>query len=540
MSVLPAHHPQTSGLPFQRVDAIGALLFTGLLAALIAIPIAELLPALPGELIGAERWRAFLLAPLHQLSILQSTVVTLLATGLAGLLALPIAGMTARAGPGARRLLLAVGMIPLLVPSFVWAAFAQDAIALLPGTLARFFVDWPSLLLVSVYTVHLSPVMLLALTAALVRMDRAQTESARCHGIGDITAWYRVTLPQLTPAYVLGSTVIALRVLADVGAPGILGIDQLLAVQASHGRLSDPNFLADTQATLVLVLVSAGLVVLSWRHLVVPLRPTTAATTAPDRPGSLIQAGLAGALLAMLASLPVAWLVARAGGSLPAVAALDPARLLSAGTLQVAAAASLVFALLGLPTIVLSQQRTMAGQAVRWLLPLTLILPTPVLAGLYRDSLPALGLAGAHAGDLALILSTGLAIVIPLLVVLPHLAAHLPVKPAGETAELAHCSGIASHWPAARMVLPVLLTLSFALLAIGLALGLGDLGAAVIGPQRLALEVSAAGVGSRTAEWAGRGLLLTTLIVGPALVATLLLQHRGQVGRPIAGLPSCS
>ena len=486
MPAVSANHPTFRRRPLGRAADLASLLLLFGLMLVVTLTMGQAFQRAPDALWNPQAWRAFLAEADTAVAILLSLSIALVSTALATLLAVPLAWAAAQAHTVGRRLLLIVGAAPLVVPSSLWARLAEDLIPQLPPAVSGYPVQWPTLGLIALYAVHLSPIMLLTLTAALLRADRAQAESARCHGLGDFAAWYRMTLPQLSPALVLGGTLIALRVLADVGAPGVLGIERLLAVQAADTGAAGSYSLAGIQSALILLLICASLVVLSWRHLVGPLSAT--APSPPRRPKSWPAVAAALALVVLAA---ISW-VRPAGG----ITGLPPSDDFDAGVwyalLPTAAAASLALVALGFPVALLARRPGPAAAALRWALPLLLIIPTPLLAGLLY------GFAGSGAEPTAggdpwpRLLAGGMAVALPVLALVPHLTAHLAVWPDRTHGDLARCQG-GSRWrPIAHWLLPAQLSVMLGLLMIGAALGLNDAATGATFMHRLTVLIPAA------------------------------------------------
>lgn len=113
--------------------------------------------------------------------------------------------------PG-RRLWWMALCLPLAVPSFV-AAFAWLA------TWPRITGFWP---LVAVLTVTTVPYVSVPTMAAIAVADQRAAEVARTLGRRPVAAFLTVTLPQVLPAALGGSLLVALYTLADFGAPAML------------------------------------------------------------------------------------------------------------------------------------------------------------------------------------------------------------------------------------------------------------------------------------------------------------------------------
>ena len=119
-----------------------------------------------------------------------------------------------------RRGLAALAVLPLAVPSYV-AAYTWVSVADLAGV-QRFEGFWAAALVLTLYT---SPYLFLPVAASLTGADPAHEEVARSLGRTPWQTFRQVTWPQLRPAVVSGSLLVALYVLADFGAVSILRVD---------------------------------------------------------------------------------------------------------------------------------------------------------------------------------------------------------------------------------------------------------------------------------------------------------------------------
>lgn len=170
--------------------------------------------------------------------------------------------LVARTDVPGRRAFEVLLAVPLAVPSFV-AAFA--------------WVSWrPSLAgfwgAVLVLTVVSYPFVYLPVVAALRRLDPAQEEVARSLGRSAVRAVADVTLPQVRPAAAAGGLLVALYVLSDFGAVGLMRYEAFTWVIYGAFRAGfDPTRAA--VLACVLVVVALGFV---WAELAVRGRPTFA------------------------------------------------------------------------------------------------------------------------------------------------------------------------------------------------------------------------------------------------------------------------
>ena len=198
-----------------------------LVAVGMALPLCYL--AIRGLDASDETWRIFFRARTAQ--ILWRTVQLVFVSAAGSLLiGAPMAWLAVRSDIPARRLVSALAALPLVVPTYVGAFLAISAFGprgLLQDTLEPLGVNRlpeiyglpgaaGTLILLSY------PYVYLTVRAALVRMDPGLEESARLLGHGPVSAFFRVTLPQLRPAMVSGALLVALYALSDFGAVSLM------------------------------------------------------------------------------------------------------------------------------------------------------------------------------------------------------------------------------------------------------------------------------------------------------------------------------
>ena len=349
-----------------------ALVMLAVLSLLVIMPLTVLFGGiLPGDATELEPLRELLRSAPVQHAILRTFAVAMLACGLASLIAIPLAFAAVRAGKPARIMIQIFGFLPLTMPPFVGAAVLRnftDALAQADATqwLSALNIRGSHLALILIFALHYLPFILFSLMAGLMRIDRSLSESARNLGASRLFVWHRITLPLATPAYVIGASLMVLRIFEDVGTPLMLGIEGMLAPQivlhSEIGDLSDPVL---GISALVLLAASIVITLLAWSALADPLAATGKEC---GRQPAQWRGGFGGAAitlavlsgLGMLALGPHLWLVlmsvttAWSDSLMPL--ALDPGsygRLLRAAlpglktTLAYAAAAGMLTLLLG-------------------------------------------------------------------------------------------------------------------------------------------------------------------------------------------------
>ena len=160
----------------------------------------------------------------------RSVLLAVVVTAVSVAVSVPMAWLTARTDLPGRRAWAVLVALPLVVPSYVGGFVLVSALGprgMLQGALEPLGVER----LPEIYglpgaalalTLFSYPYVFLTVRAALRGMDPALEEAARSLGSGSWTTFFRVTLPQMRPAIVAGSLLVALYALSDFGAVSLL------------------------------------------------------------------------------------------------------------------------------------------------------------------------------------------------------------------------------------------------------------------------------------------------------------------------------
>lgn len=221
------------------------LLAAGAGAAFAALPLGYLLVRI-GQIGATETldtlWRV------RTLSLLVSSVgLTVAVCATAFVVGVATAFAVASIRLPAPRLWWILAAVPLAMPSYV-AAFGW--ITTVPGWSGF----WPAWLVLSAVT---TPYVTLPVAAALRRADTGLADVARTLGDSPGRAWLSSVLPQVTPAALAGTLLVALYVLSDFGAVAIVRFEVFtFAISRQFG-----SFVGRERAlVLALVLVALALV----------------------------------------------------------------------------------------------------------------------------------------------------------------------------------------------------------------------------------------------------------------------------------------
>lgn len=247
-----------------RWRAAGSYLPAALAAALTLIPVAYVLLRSLGA--SAESWDRLLSMRTVEL-LVNSVGLAAAVTGASIAISLPFAWLVTSTNVPLRRLLTALGPLPLVVPSYVGALIFVAAFG--PRGLLQQTLEGPLgvVSLPPIYgffgafvtlTAFTYPYVLITLLAGFRRLDHDQVEMARGLGRGPVAAFRTAGLPQLRPALLSGSLLCTLYVLSDFGVVSIMRFDTFTrAIYVAYRSFYDRA----GAALLSLVLVALTLLV---------------------------------------------------------------------------------------------------------------------------------------------------------------------------------------------------------------------------------------------------------------------------------------
>ena len=201
--------------------------------------------------VGWANIEPLLLRPLVGELLLNTALLTLVATVTASVLGVGVAWCVERTDLPARPVWGVLAALPLTVPAFVTS---YSWVSLTPAV--QGFVG-----AVLIVTLAYFPLVYLPVAAVLRGMDPALEESARSLGLGPVGTFLRVTLPHARPALLGGGLIVAVHLLAEFGAFAMLRFRTFTTVIYDEYRLSFNGPAASLLST-VLVGLCIGLLVL--------------------------------------------------------------------------------------------------------------------------------------------------------------------------------------------------------------------------------------------------------------------------------------
>lgn len=178
--------------------------------------------------------------PVMVRGLLNAATVAVLVTLLALLIGFPLAVLSVRYTFPGRGLLNGLLLVPLVLPPFVGAIGMRMVLGRF-GPLTQLLgggplgIDWIGryrmLGVVVIEALHLYPVMLLNLQAALANLDPAMEQAAANLGAARPTILRRITLPMIRPGLFAGCTLVMIWSFTELGTPLMFNFYTITPVQ---------------------------------------------------------------------------------------------------------------------------------------------------------------------------------------------------------------------------------------------------------------------------------------------------------------------
>jgi len=185
-------------------------------------------------------------------------------TVLSLLIAVPLAFLTVRTDLPYRRFWTVVVALPLAIPSYL-GAFAFVAIFRPQGQLQSILAPLGVESLPSIYGLHGATVVIALYTypyiyittrAALKTFDKSLIDAARTLNHGRWSTFKRITLPQIRPAIIAGSLLVALYAVSDFGTPAFMQAEVFTRqIYLEHQSLGGGDYAAFLSLQLVALTV---------------------------------------------------------------------------------------------------------------------------------------------------------------------------------------------------------------------------------------------------------------------------------------------
>jgi iron(III) transport system permease protein len=181
--------------------------------------------------------------PALRRGLFNAFLVAILVTTLALIISLPLSILSVRYDFPGRRLLSGLLLVPLVLPPFVGAIGMRLVLGRF-GPLTQLLgspplgIDWLGRYRIAgtviVEALHLYPVLLLNLQAALANIDPAMEQAAANLGASRLTIFRRITLPLVRPGLFAGGTLVLIWSFTELGTPLMFSFYEVTPVQVFH------------------------------------------------------------------------------------------------------------------------------------------------------------------------------------------------------------------------------------------------------------------------------------------------------------------
>ena len=203
--------------------------------------------------------------------LLNATLIALATTAVCLIISVPLAILSVKFDFRGRALLGGMLLIPLILPPFVGAVGLRTVLGRFGPltTLVSWFgidpqlgIDWlgaarfPSVVLIE--ALHLYPILLLNVTAAMANVDPAMEQAARNLGASRLTVFRKITLPLIRPGLFAGCTLVLIWSFTELGTPLIFQYRTVTPVQIFE-RINEAQGNPVPYALVVVMLASSVL-----------------------------------------------------------------------------------------------------------------------------------------------------------------------------------------------------------------------------------------------------------------------------------------
>jgi iron(III) transport system permease protein len=250
--------------------------------------------------------------------LVNATVVAVAVTAASLVVALPLAVLSVRFDFPGRALLSGAMLAPLVLPPFVGAIGMRlvlgrlGPLSVLLGLSGGAGFDWLGRFrlcgIILIETLHLYPILLLNLQAALANIDPSMQQAAANLGADRWTIFRRITLPLVHPGLFAGCTLTLIWSFTELGTPLMFDFQTITPVQLFQ-QITDVSANPLPYALVVVVLAASALLYLVgkvlWGRSIAPAAgPTRAAGARRLRGLAAVAAAAPFVLVLLLAILP--------------------------------------------------------------------------------------------------------------------------------------------------------------------------------------------------------------------------------------------
>jgi len=228
------------------------LLLLAALAALLVLPILKVVAS--GFQTGGRFSLFFVInafsREVYRQGLVNSLMIGLCVTVLTALISIPLALISHRFDFTAKKLFSAVVLVPMILPPFVGAIGLRRMLAREGGPVNLMLshlglvdpLNPPNWLgehafwaVVILEALHLYPIFLLNIQAALANIDPTLEQASENLGAGPLRTFRRVTLPLMRPGLFAGGSIVFIWSFTELGTPLMFDFNEVAPVQVFHG-----------------------------------------------------------------------------------------------------------------------------------------------------------------------------------------------------------------------------------------------------------------------------------------------------------------
>ena len=249
------------------------LLLLAVLAVLLVAPIVQVVAA--GFVAGGEASLFFVLnafsREVYRDGLIRSLELASCTTALAAAMAIPLAFLQHRLDFPLKKAMAAAVLVPMILPPFVGAIGLRRVLAREDGPLnlvlsglgivdpldpPNWLGDHAFLAIVAIQALHLYPIFLLNVQAALANVDPTLEQAAENLGASQLSVFGRVTLPLLRPGIFAGASIVFIWAFTELGTPLMFDYNEVAPVQIFRG-LQDIDIRPQPYALVFVMLVAS-------------------------------------------------------------------------------------------------------------------------------------------------------------------------------------------------------------------------------------------------------------------------------------------
>ena len=231
------------------------------------------------DIVGFSNFTRFLTSPLYQKSLRNSFVLGILVVFFSVLVGVPMGYFVARVKMPGKNLLLSLGILPVIMPSFV-GAFSWIILLGRQGVLRHFInialaplgMEIPSIYgmfgMVFTMTLTFYPFVFLLSYSSFSSANPLLEEAAMLMGAGKWRIFRTITFPLILPSLGAASLLVFIRSIGSFGIPAIIGGEQYVLPTLIYFRVNGFWDLNGAAAIAVVNVVITGAVLLLQKYVI--------------------------------------------------------------------------------------------------------------------------------------------------------------------------------------------------------------------------------------------------------------------------------